>query len=94
MQTGSGEYMKTVQCNFQEQTTQTHYCFVFRIHDDRCYKNTIWKPAHANTIPCTWVKRKFKSKIKYITKKLKLIKEISFICIIHILPSSISEKIF
>ncbi|KAL6440365.1 hypothetical protein ACFW04_003126 [Cataglyphis niger] len=57
MQTGSGEYMKTVQCNFQEQTTQMHYCFVFRIHDDRCYKNTIWKPAHANTMPCTWVKR-------------------------------------
>lgn len=89
--------MKIVQCNFQVQTTPTaHYCFIFYIFDDRCFKNTIWKPPHANTMLCTWVKRKFKSEIKHITKKLKLIKEIMipFIRIIRILPSSISEKIF
>ncbi|XP_070152617.1 uncharacterized protein [Polyergus mexicanus] len=58
MHTGSGEYMKIVQCNFQIQTTPTaRYCFIFNIFDDRCYKNTIWKPPHANTMPCTWVKR-------------------------------------
>lgn len=58
MRTASGEYMKTVQCNFQVQTTKTtDYCFLYRVVDDRCYKNTIWKPPGVNTtLPCTWIK--------------------------------------
>jgi len=68
MQTIHGEYMKTVQCNFQVQTKQmADYCFVFRVVDDRCHKNTFWTPSNVNEIiPCIWIKRKYKSKMLFI----------------------------
>lgn len=69
----NGEHIKTMQCNFlvqitKLQTTKTaDYCFVFSIRDDRCYKNTIWKPQNVNAVmPCTWIKRKYKLGIKNI----------------------------
>lgn len=58
VQTMSGEYMKTVLCNFEVQTIQTtDYCFIFHIIDDRCHKNTSWKPPVNGKMPCTWLKR-------------------------------------
>lgn len=72
MRTGSGEYMRIVQCNFQVQTTPTaHYCFIFYIFDDRCFKNTIWKPPHANTMLCTWVKRCVNASLYHKSEMIK-----------------------
>lgn len=68
MRTVNGKNVKTVRCNFQVQTTKTaNYCFIFRIVEDRCNKDTIWKPDKVNTsLPCTWIKSKCKLGIKNI----------------------------
>lgn len=59
MQTVSGKHIKTVRCNFQVQTGQNaDYCFIFHVIDNRCHKNTVWKPKNAHPgMACTWIKR-------------------------------------
>ncbi|XP_020292312.1 uncharacterized protein LOC109858966 isoform X2 [Pseudomyrmex gracilis] len=50
----SGEYIKTVQCNFQIQIAlPTGYCSVFELVDDRCSKIV----SRLDTEPCIWIKR-------------------------------------
>lgn len=56
----NGKYAKTAQCNFQVQTTETGYCIVLFIMDERCHEDTIWRPPMNNKTSCTWVKREYK----------------------------------
>ncbi|EFN84234.1 hypothetical protein EAI_10022 [Harpegnathos saltator] len=52
------KYTKTVQCNYQVQTTlQPGYCLILFILDERCEKDTIWRPPMNKNIPCAWLKR-------------------------------------
>lgn len=63
MQTVNGEYVKTLQCNFKAQNIRTaDYCFLYKIIDYRCHKDTIWKPLSSSEFPCTWVKGKLRIK--------------------------------
>ncbi|XP_067207144.1 uncharacterized protein [Linepithema humile] len=58
IQTVSGEYVRNVVCNFQVRVPQSEgYCFIFWVIDDRCHKNTLWKPPSNEMFLCTWIKR-------------------------------------
>lgn len=61
METVKGKYKKRIRCNFEIEAQATNSCFLYQLIDDRCQKNTMWKPPSASDItPCMWIMRKYK----------------------------------
>ncbi|KAJ8687989.1 hypothetical protein QAD02_023784 [Eretmocerus hayati] len=52
----NGDLAKTLECNFviPHSVKDVGYCFLVFILDERCHKNTSWKPPLKDKIPCAW----------------------------------------
>ncbi|XP_077280262.1 uncharacterized protein LOC143907378 [Temnothorax americanus] len=57
VETGKRRYEKRVQCNFLIEAPAANSCFAYGLNDERCAKNTIWKPqSGSKRRACLWVK--------------------------------------
>ncbi|KAG7201081.1 hypothetical protein KM043_017624 [Ampulex compressa] len=58
VQTDGGVQESNIECSFQVAASpNASYCFVIRLKDERCRRNTIWRPPTNHHFPCVWLKR-------------------------------------
>ncbi|XP_014216496.1 uncharacterized protein LOC106645214 [Copidosoma floridanum] len=69
----TGESEKTIDCNFVAENSMkdTGYCLFIRILDQRCQKNTSWKPPSRDKVPCAWMQHCQKTEVKEIDVELE-----------------------
>jgi len=61
METVKGKYEKSIRCNFETEIKAANSCVLYQLLDERCEKNTIWKPpSGSNLRPCIWTMGEYK----------------------------------